>query len=125
MWINKNIIPYLIEAVEVTLKANNIEDANDIVIFESYVIPVLKQNLEHGFYSSEMLQKGFNFLMELIPCYLKVYGDKLSNTYFGELAILYYRHKTKEFASYLNCIEPQYIKENMHNLNEYAEMIKI
>ncbi|MBF0227659.1 MAG: hypothetical protein HQK76_19600 [Desulfobacterales bacterium] len=125
MWINKNIIPSLIEAVEEILKANGIEDDNDIVIFESYVLPLLKQNLEHGFNSSEMLQKGFNFLIELIPCYLEDYGDKLSNSCFGELARLYYRHKTKEFICYLNCIETEYIKENIQNINKYVERIAI
>ena len=41
-------------------------DANDGVIFELFVLPVLKDNVDKGFNSDELLDKGWMFLRILM-----------------------------------------------------------
>lgn len=81
IWIDKEIIPLLIEAVEDEIKClagkntglteDEDFDPNDYAIFNSFVLPVLRENKEKGFYCEDMLWKGFIFMISLIPGYLK------------------------------------------------------
>ncbi len=78
IWIPKEIIPSLITIVENVIKKiaedmlNGYEskgeeyDPNDGFIFELFVLPVLKDNLDKGFYSDELLDKGWMFLRLLM-----------------------------------------------------------
>jgi len=132
MWIDKNIIPALIDAVELTIteelaaqaladvETDEHYDPNDIVIFDGFVLPVLQENIAFGFYSSEMLDKGFGFLIGLIQHYLDNHGSKLSDECFGQLAILHYKYGLKKSLEYIDYIEPKYIKENNNNINRYV-----
>lgn len=78
VWIPKEIIPSLITIVENVIKKiaedmlNGYEskgeeyDANDGFIFELFVLPILKDNLDKGFCSDELLDKGWMFLRLLM-----------------------------------------------------------
>ena len=78
VWISKEIIPSLITIVENVIKKiaedmlNGYEskgeeyDPNDGFIFEIFVLPVLKDNVDKGFYSDDLLDKGWMFLRFLM-----------------------------------------------------------
>ena len=133
MWIDKDIIPALIDAVEKTVKSeleaveeadfNEDEhfDGNDLVILDSFVLHTLRRNIGKGFYSVEMLDKGFGYMMGLVQWYLRAYGDTLSKTCYGKLAKLHYIFYLKEAIVYLSYIEPDYAKENIGRINNYIE----
>ncbi len=131
MRIDKDIIPLLFDAAELTVKeelaAYDKEDfdptihydPNDIIIFDSFVIPALKVNINYGFYSHEMLNKGFGFMVGLIPWYLKEYEEKIQDECFGKLALLYYNYNIKEAISYMMSFEPKQIKASIGYINEH------
>lgn len=133
MWIDKDIIPALIDAVEKTIKSeleafdeadfNEDEhfDGNDLVIFDSFVLHTLRENIGKGFYSSEMLDKGFAYMMGLVQWYLRAYGDELAKICFGKLARLHYEYYLKEAMSYLAYIERENVWENIDYINNYIE----
>jgi len=133
MWIDKDIIPALIDAVEITIRSgleafegddfNEEEhfDGNDLVILDSFVLHTLKENIGRGFYSSEMLYKGFGFMMGLVRWYLSDYGHTLPNICYGKLARLHYEYYLKEAISYLGYIEPENIRENAFMIDVYIE----
>ncbi len=133
MWIDKDIIPALIDAVEKTIKSeleafdeadfNEDEhfDGNDLVILDSFVLSVLRENIGKGFYSSEMLEKGFGFMMGLVQWYLRAYGHSLPKIGYSKLVRLHYGYYLKEAMSYLAYIEPDYIWENIDYINNYIE----
>jgi hypothetical protein len=136
MWIDKEVIPSLIDAVELTVKEeikahlceeNQDEDfdPNDIIIFQNFVIPVLEENKEAGFDSEKMLYKGFSFMVSLIPGYLKEHRNKLTPALYGKLAKLYYNHTLNGAISYVNFIDDKYIEENIENINKQIELYKL
>lgn len=136
IWIPKETIPHLIKAVQVTfdlqMKAFEKEleasengevvsdediDPNDLVIFNGFVLPVLKEFQEEGFDSGEMLQKGFRFMVYLIPWYLNTYVQEISKTDYGKLAKVFYQYSLDEMSIYLTYIEDEHLKENIKNIN--------
>lgn len=133
MFIEKEIILLLIDAVEIAVKEeenlhlneelqNEDFDPNDIIIFQNFVIPVLKEHKETGFNSDKMLSKGFYFMVSLIPGYLKEHRRNISRELYGKLAKLYYNHMVNKAISYVNSIEDQYIEENTANINKHIEI---
>ncbi len=135
IWIDKEIIPLLIDAVEDEIKylvsrateftEDEDFDPNDCVIFNSFILPVLKENKEKGFYCEEMLQKGVSFMMALIPACLKKYRDKIDVNLYGKMARMYYNYSLNNAASYVNSIDEKYIVENIENINKYIDSCKI
>ena len=133
MWIDKDIIPALIDAVEKTIKSeleafddedfNEDEhfDGNDLVILDSFVLHTLRENIGRGFYSSEMLYKGFGFMMGMVDGYLKFDGHTLPDICFNKLARLHYEYYLKEAISYMDCIGIDNIKENANSIDAYIE----
>ena len=137
MWIDREIIPLLIDAAGIKIKEeeqiqeddrdNRIEDfdPNDMVIYRSFVLPVLEKNKETGFHSQEMLNKGFSFMISLIPGYLKEYRKNIDKNQYGKLSKIYYNHRLSEAIAYLNSIDEKYIEENIENINSYIDSSKI
>jgi hypothetical protein len=135
IWIDKEIIPFLIDAVEIELKekpsingdsdGKEQFDPNDYVIFQSFVLPVLRETKETGFNSEQMLHKGFSFMVSLIPLYLRDYSEKVRGTLYGRLAKIYYNYTLNNASLYLNSIEEKYIEENTENINKYIDLCKI
>jgi hypothetical protein len=137
MWVDREIIPLLIDAVGIKIKeelkiqeddeANQSEDfdPNDLVIYQSFVLPVLLEKKEKSFDSEEMLHKGFSFMISLIPGYLKEYRKTIDKNQYGKLSKLYYNHRLNEAIIYLNSIEEKYIEENTGNINSYIDLSKI
>jgi hypothetical protein len=137
MWIESDLIPALIDAVGIKIKEEmDIQedsasrpdenfDRNDLIIFHSFVLPVLKENKEKGFSSEQMLKKGFSFMVSLIPYYLKNYRERIKRDLYGKLAKIYYNHSLNNASLYLNSIENEYIEENIENINKYIDLSKI
>ncbi len=135
IWIDKEIIPMLIKAVEDEMKnmaGRSIDfpededfDLNDYVIFNSFVLPVLKENKEKGFYCEDMLWKGFAFMISLIPGYLKKNSGIIDRTAYGKLVRIYYNHSLNTASSYVNSIDDGYMEENIENINRYIDLCKI
>jgi hypothetical protein len=136
MWVGKEIIPALIDAVEITIRetleayeqddldANDCYDPNDLTIFASFVLPVLNGNVQCGFHGSAMLGKGFGFMMGLVPWYLNSHQDSLSKSCFGELVLLHFRYQMKEALAYVNHWEPEWVIANLDRINQQVENAK-
>lgn len=129
MWLSERVIPALIDAVNITLRetleayeADDFDpdghyDPNDLMIFDGFVLPVLVESRNKGCESSDMLDKGFAFLMGLLPWYLKSYGDQMTDDTFGELALLFYRYQLHDTLNFLEVLEPAYLKENIDRID--------
>jgi len=119
IWIAKEIIPLLIDAVEHEMKylaGKNVGltededfDPNDYVIFKSFVLPVLRENKGKGFYCEEMLRKGFAFMISLIPACLNKHKDTIDANLYGKMARVYYNYSLNNADSYINSIDDKYI----------------
>ena len=71
IWIPKEVIPQLIIIVEDILekiKEDMYEDwdTNDAIILGHFVLPVLKDNVEKGLNSDDLLDKGWMLLRSLL-----------------------------------------------------------
>lgn len=67
VWISKEAIPKLIAIVEDVLEKIKEDiyedwDVNDAIILGHFVLPVLKDNIDRGLYSDQLLDKGWMFL---------------------------------------------------------------
>ena len=121
MWVPKEVVPYLIEEVRELIRnadEGRLEpyDANDLVIFEGFVLPVLEDSLEGGFYSDEMLDKGFGFLIGLIPGILNERRSRIDPAHFGILARLYHRHTIERILTWLDHVDDRWYEENLPGL---------
>ena len=135
IWIDKEIIPLLIDAVEDEIKClagkntglteDEDFDPNDYAIFNSFVLPVLRENKEKGFYCEDMLWKGFIFMISLIPGYLKKNNGIIDRAACGKLVRIYYNHSLNTASSYVNSIDDRYMEENIENINKYIDSCKI
>ncbi|MEQ8221891.1 MAG: hypothetical protein ABRQ37_06280 [Candidatus Eremiobacterota bacterium] len=135
IWIDKEIIPLLIDAVEHEMKClagkntglteDEDFDPNDYFIYNSFVLPVLKENKEKGFYCEEMLRKGFSFMLSLLPACLKKHKDTMDANLYGKMARIYYNYSLNNATSYVNSIDEKYIAENIENINKYIDLCKI
>lgn len=133
MKISRNAIPPLIEAVKTLLdeelaayerddvREDEHYDPNDLVIFDSFVLPVLEDARDMGFETDDMLDKGFAFMVSIIPHWLNTHGDDLPGPVYGELARVYYRHTLDEATRYLDLIEDKNLRESVGSVNRYIE----
>lgn len=133
MKISKDAVPPLLEAMKTILEAelaareqdefNEDEhyDPNDLVIFDSFVLPVLEDALETGFDSEDMLEKGFSFLVSLIPWCLNKRAAGLSKPVYGELAKIYYTYSLEDALRYVTMLGNEYLWENVDRINGHIE----
>lgn len=133
MKISKDAVPPLIEAVKTTLEeelaayeqddfnADKHYDPNDLIIFQSFVLPVLEDALESGFDSEEMLEKGFSFMVCLIPWYLNNHSSRLSPPAYGELARIYYTYCLEDALRYVSLLGNDHLWENIKHINQHIE----
>jgi hypothetical protein len=130
MKISKDAVPPLIDAVKTTLEEELAAhdrhdfdeeehyDPNDLIIFDSFVLPVLENAVETGFDSEEMLYKGFSFMVFLIPWYLNNHSSKLSPPVYGELAKIYYTYCLKDALRDVTDIGNDHLWENVKGINQ-------
>lgn len=89
MWIDRMLLPTMIEAVQAAIDEAKAEceagpdgelcfDPNDIFILDVFVLSVLEDHRDTGFDSDDMLDKGFGFLLGLLPGYLMAHRDSLT-----------------------------------------------
>lgn len=116
MRVPKEAVPYLADEVRDLLAAADENfDGNDFVIFEAFVLPVLEGNPE-GFESDEMLDKGFSFLIGLIPDLLNRRRAEMDPTHFGMLARLYHRHTIERILGWIDGLDDAWYEENLPGL---------
>ena len=136
MWIDKEIIPALIDATEQYIKAGlealdlepenfDVYDPNDLTIFDGFVLPVLKDKIHTGFESDEMIEKGFRFMVGLVQNYLIEYGSSLTRACLGKLIILYYQFYITEVRKYFKHMDKDTIQENIPNINNFIDQIQL
>lgn len=133
MRISKDAVPPLIEAVKSTVEEelaareqddfdeDERYDPNDLIIFDSFVLPVLENALETGFESEEMIEKGFSFMVFLIPWYLNNHSSKLSPPVYGELAKIYYTYCLEDALRYMVGLGNDNLWENIKGINRRIE----
>lgn len=133
MRISKDAVPPLIDAVKTTLKEelaaydqddfkqDEHNDPNDLIIFDSFVLPVLEDALETGFDSEEMLHKGYSFMVFLIPSYLNNHSSELSPPVYGELAKIYYTYCLEDALRYVTMLGNDHLWENIKGINRHIE----
>ncbi len=137
MWIEKEIVPLLIDAVERILEAEapvpgadddvaeSAPDPNDPVIFRAFVLPALHTGLDKGFDSGDMLAKGFRFLMNAIPWYLRERAEEsLVPSIYGKLVKAYVLFALADLAGYVSSVPDEYVRENLSGIKEKIDRIK-
>src|SRR5437773_1558218 len=93
MWVSKQVIPPLIETVKKFVAAGRRRswgDAQDITLFEGFILPVLRDKVSSCFHSDAMLDKAWMLLVGLIPPLLNGRRPALKPVQFGELAKIYF-----------------------------------
>lgn len=119
MWIDKTVIPFLSKALAHYLDATVDSDAidpNDWVIFANFVLPVLQDNQDKGFVSEVMLEKGFRFLVDLIPYFLQTAEQTCEEALEGRLLKIYISQKLAEIADYTEIVPDAYVHENLASI---------
>jgi hypothetical protein len=110
-------MPYLVDEVRRLIESvDETFDGNDFVIFEGFVLPVLEENLEKGFDSDAMLDKGFVFLIGLIPDLLNRRRAEMDPSHFGMLARLYHRHTIERILGWIDGLDDSWYEENLPGL---------
>lgn len=125
MWVPKEAIPYLIEEVAALVEEAIVQadlpdadprtqwDPNDIIIFEGFVLTVLREKQATGFDSEEMLYKGFGFLMGLIPSLLGQKRKTMPPSHFGTLAKLFHEYQLGRALEYARRVPEDCYEENL------------
>lgn len=119
MWIDKTVIPFLSNALAHYLDAivdSDAVDPNDWAIFANFVLPVLQDNQDKGFASEAMLEKGFRFLVDLIPYFLQTPEHACETALKGRLLKIYIAQKLAEIADYTEIVPDAHVHENLANI---------
>jgi hypothetical protein len=82
---------------------------------------VLEDARERGFDSAEMLDKGFGFMIALIPSLLQRLGAGMPTRHFGMLARLYHLHTIEHALRRVRTMDDEWYWENIHYVNEELE----
>jgi hypothetical protein len=137
MWIVPEIIPALIDAVQTAITEsvavldnedwtrNDGYDPNDLMILDGFVLTTLKENIQFGFFASEMLDKGFSFMMGMVPAYLREKGEQLAPKVFGELARLHLQYALKTALARVQSLDAEYLRENLSTINREIDWARL
>lgn len=121
-------MPYLAEEVREILSHVDDEDQpwdpNDLIIFYAFVLPVLEDHPE-GFDSSEMLDKGFGFLIGLIPALLNQRRAEMDPAHFGMLARLFHRHSIERILHWIDRMDDAWYEENLPGLYRDLDFLQL
>lgn len=136
MRIEKELIPFLTASVEkyIDLDQNWLEDdgeahendidPNDWMIFHLFVLPVLQDHAETGFDSEQMLDKGFSFMMHLIPYFLRSSEALVDPLLEGKLLKIYLEYAVAGVLGDVKRLPAEYFKENLGQIFERFDHIQ-
>jgi len=88
---------------------------------------VLEDSLESGFADTDMLDKGFGFMIALIPSLLARRGDQMPGLHYGMLAKLYHLHMIERALDRVKGLDEEWYRENLSSVDqalEWARAIK-
>lgn len=101
---------------------NEWADPNDYIIWESFILPVLEDAQDTGFYPHEMLDKGYDFLLGNIPYLLQTHKEISSEDQSGLLR-LFCMHELERTLNYAEAIDPKWFSQNTDRVLGYLKRV--
>lgn len=97
-------------------------DPNDLVIFNTFVLPVLHKHRHTGVDSREILDKGYGFITINIPNIIK--NTNISIETKGKLMKIGYIAYTKTISDYVMDLNPKSMVESRKYIENYVEQLR-